>query len=141
MGSTELSPTRDYFIDKETQLTGSVVPAGYTVEGVEVRLIDGRGQQVGFDCVGEIAIRSRYLCPGYWRRPELTKAAFLPDPEGGDERVYRTGDLGRMSPDGCLVHLGRKDFHLKVMGHKVAVESYGAFSRKCCRTTWFLRPS
>ena len=116
MGCTEMGPARDYFIDRQSQVTGSVVPAGYAVEGVEVQLLDSGGQQLGFDSVGEIAFRSRYLSPGYWRRPELTKAAFLPDPEGGDERVYRTGDLGHMSPDGCLIHLGRKDFQVKIRG-------------------------
>ena len=119
MGCTEMGPARDYFIDKQTQTTDSVVPAGYAVEGVEVQLLDPGGQQVGFDSAGEIAFRSRYLSPGYWRRPELTKAAFLPDPEGGDERVYRTGDLGRILPDGCLTHLGRKDFQVKIRGHRV----------------------
>ena len=34
-------------------------------------------------------------------------------------RVYRTGDLGRMHPDGCLEHLGRRDFQAKVRGQYV----------------------
>ena len=73
------------------------------------------------DDIGEIAIRSRYLSPGYWRRPDLTAAAFRPDPAGGPERIYRTGDLGRRLPDGCLVHLGRKDFQVKIRGFRVEV--------------------
>jgi acyl carrier protein len=64
-------------------------------------------------------VRSRYLSPGYWRRPDLTQEAFLPDPAGTEARVYRTGDLGRMLPDGCLVHLGRNDFQVKVRGHRI----------------------
>ncbi|HEY6147327.1 MAG TPA: condensation domain-containing protein, partial [Thermoanaerobaculia bacterium] len=64
-------------------------------------------------------VRSEYLPPGYWRRPELTRAAFLPDPDGGNRRTYRTGDLGRLRPDGCLEHLGRKDFQVKVRGHRI----------------------
>jgi len=71
--------------------------------------------------IGEIAIRSRYGAAGYWRRPDLTQAAFLPDPAGGDERIYRTGDLGRMRSDGCLFHLGRKDFQVKIRGYRVEV--------------------
>jgi acyl carrier protein len=38
---------------------------------------------------------------------------------GGDERLYFTGDLGLMHPDGCLIHLGRKDFQVKVRGHRI----------------------
>ena len=44
---------------------------------------------------------------------------FLPDPTGADERTYLTGDLGRMLPDGCLIHMGRKDLQVKIRGYKV----------------------
>jgi acyl carrier protein len=89
------------------------------MEGCDVVLLNSDGSALGFDQIGEIAVRSRYLSPGYWRRPDLTEAAFLPDPEGGDARIYRTGDLGCMLPDGCLVHRGRKDFHVKIRGYSV----------------------
>ena len=84
-------------------------------------LLDDEGRDVGFHQIGEIAVRSRYLSPGYWCIPELTQAKFLPDPEGGGQRIYLTGDLGRMLPDGCLEHLGRKDFLVQIRGYKVDV--------------------
>jgi acyl carrier protein len=71
--------------------------------------------------MGEIAVRSRYLSPGYWRRPDLTEATFLPDPKGSDERIYLTGDVGRMLPGGLLVHHGRKDFQVKIRGYRIEV--------------------
>jgi len=96
-------------------------PVGYPVEDMEVFLIDEEGKKVGFNRVGEIAVKSRYLSPGYWRMADLTRAKFLPDPNGGDKRIYLTGDLGRMLSDGCLYHLGRKDFQVKVRGYSVEV--------------------
>jgi hypothetical protein len=84
-----------------------------------VLLLDGDGKAVGANQVGEIAVRSHYLSAGYWRRPDLTAAAFLADPEGGAARIFRTGDLGCMLPDGCLVHRGRKDSHVKIRGYSV----------------------
>ena len=119
LASAEVGSTRVYFIDKETRIHENVVPIGYPLEGCEVLLLDSDGNTVGIDKMGEIAVRSRYLSPGYWRRPDLTEAAFLPDPAGGDARIYRTGDLGCMLPDGCLVHRGRKDFHVKIRGFSV----------------------
>jgi amino acid adenylation domain-containing protein len=121
LASAEVGSTRVYFLDKETPLYANLVPIGYPLEGCEVFLLDADGNRLGFDQVGEIAVRSRYLSPGYWERPDLTEAAFLPDPEGGDARVYRTGDLGHMLPDGCLVHRGRKDFHVKIRGYSVEI--------------------
>jgi amino acid adenylation domain-containing protein len=122
MAATEMSVIRLYFFDKDTPITDNVVPVGYAVEDTEVLLLDEAGAEVGANRPGEIAIKSRYLAPGYWRQPELTQAKFLPDPKGGDERLYLTGDLGLMRPDGCLVHLGRKDFQVKIRGHRIEVD-------------------
>ena len=119
LGATETGFFRLHLIDKETPITGSLVPVGYAVDDMEVRLVNEDGQEVEVNQVGEIVVKSRYLSPGYWRRPDLTRAAFLPDPEGGSEQTYHTGDLGRMLPDGCLMHLGRKDFQVKVRGHRI----------------------
>jgi amino acid adenylation domain-containing protein len=121
MSTTETGSVCRYFVDKETEIADNVVPAGHAVEGMEILLLDDEGQTVGLNQVGEIAVRSRCLSPGYWRRPDLTRAKFLPDPEGGDKRIYLTGDLGRMRPDGCLEHLGRKDFQVKIRGYRVEV--------------------
>lgn len=119
LGGSEMGNVRVFLLDKQTEFTGSAVPAGFAMEDTEVLLLDENGQEVGPGCIGEIAIRSAYLSPGYWRRPDLTEAAFAPDPAAGSLRIYRSGDLGRLRPDGCLEHLGRKDFQVKVRGHRV----------------------
>jgi acyl-coenzyme A synthetase/AMP-(fatty) acid ligase/acyl carrier protein len=119
LACTEAGNIAHSFIDKKTEITEDVVPVGYAVEDKEVLLLDDNGKQVGFNQIGEIAVKSRYLSPGYWRRPDLTQAKFLPDPKGGDERIYLTGDLGRMHPDGCLEYMGRKDFQVKVRGYRI----------------------
>ena len=97
---------------------------GHEMTGTVHRLGDGvtadsAGRPLAVGETGEIAVRSRYLALGYWRRPDLTEASFRPDPAEGSARVYRTGDVGRLRPDGCLEFLGRKDFRLKVRGHRV----------------------
>ena len=119
MGSSETAGVGRLHIDRKTVITNDIIPVGYALEGREILILDDGGRDVGFNQVGEIAIRSRYLAPGYWHSPDLTQAKFLPDPEGGDKRIYLTGDLGRLSPDGCLQHLGRKDFQVKIRGYRV----------------------
>jgi len=117
--ANETGTIRNLFLAKSTQVEGSVVAVGHAVEDKVVLLLDERGKPVGFDSIGEIAVKSRYLSAGYWRRPDLTDAKFLPDPNGGDDRIYLTGDLGRMTPDGCLFHLGRNDLTVKIRGYRV----------------------
>jgi amino acid adenylation domain-containing protein len=121
LGATEMNIIRQYFIDRQTELSGSTAPVGYAVEDTEILLLDEAGEEVERGDVGEIAIRSRYLSPGYWRKPELTRAAFRADPAEGSQRIYLTGDLGRMLEDGCLVHLGRRDSQVKIRGHRIDV--------------------
>jgi amino acid adenylation domain-containing protein len=110
-----------YFLDHDTVVTGPGVPVGYPVVDKDVVLLDETAEEATGARVGEIGVRSRYLTPGYWGKPELTRAAFVDEDGGGSLRTYRTGDIGRVLPDGCLVHLGRKDFQVKVRGHRIEI--------------------
>jgi amino acid adenylation domain-containing protein len=121
MGMSETGTISYYFADKTTSISGDTVPTGYPAEDTELSLLDEMGREVGLNKVGEIAVRSRYLSPGYWRRADLTNAKFRPDPTGGEARTYLTGDLGWMASDGCVINVGRKDFRTKVRGYKVEV--------------------
>jgi amino acid adenylation domain-containing protein len=119
MGPTETFSIRRYFIRHDWDGNEDKVPVGYAIPDKEVLLLDDAGRQVSSGEIGEIAVRSKYLAVGYWRQPELTQSTFLLDRDGGEERLYLTGDLGVMRPDGCLIHMGRKDFQLKIRGHRV----------------------
>ena len=119
LSSTETGLLTEYVIHHNSELNADQVPVGFPAQDKEILLFDETGAKVGYNTIGEIVVRSRYLSPGYWRRPDLTKAKFKPDPEGGDKRLYFTGDLGLMLPDGCLIHKGRKDFRVKVRGYTV----------------------
>jgi acyl-coenzyme A synthetase/AMP-(fatty) acid ligase len=121
LGTTETGLICEYFVNRETQIDGSLVPVGYPVPDKQVLLLDEHGKEIEPDQVGEIAVKSRYLSDGYWRKPELTQAKFLPDSKGGDERIYLTGDLGCMLPDGRFIHMGRRDFQVQIRGYRVEV--------------------
>jgi len=121
LSATETGNICQYSIDKETEIASDIVPVGYAVEGIEILLLDEHGKEVGNDQIGAIAVRSRYLALGYWRRPDLTESKFLPDPEGGDKRIYLTGDLGRRYSDGRLEYLGRMDSRVKIRGYTVEI--------------------
>ena len=108
-----------YFFIGKNSVIEDRVPVGYPLEGNEIAILDDAGKPVAPGAVGEIAIRSAYLAAGYWRQPELTRAKFRADPRGGAARSYLTGDLGYRLADGCLVHVGRKDFQAKIRGHRV----------------------
>lgn len=119
LGATECGLVRQFFIDHATPVEDGVVPVGGPVEDMDVAVVDESGTPVPPGTTGEIAVRSRHLACGYWRRPDLDARAFSGDASDPSRRVYRTGDLGRMRADGCLEHLGRLDARARIRGHWV----------------------
>lgn len=98
------------------------IPIGRPIDGTEALLLDEAGALCAPGAVGEIHIRTAYRSLGYLNRPDLTAAAFIPNPHGDgdpDDLLYRTGDFGRLGPDGVYEFLGRKDAQLKIRGVRV----------------------
>src|SRR5919199_1248352 len=60
-GASEVASVLRYCVDKDTEISGAMVPVGYPLGDVEVLVLDGEGAAVGFNHVGEIAIKSRYI--------------------------------------------------------------------------------
>lgn len=119
-GSSESGNIARLYIDKSTEIESKTVPAGYMIPGQEVLLLDDSGNAVEAGQVGEIVVRNRHcMAYGYWRQPE-PQERFLSTP-GSDIRTFLLGDIGLMRPDGCLFVLGRKDFQVKIRGHRIEI--------------------
>lgn len=99
------------------------VPIGGPWAGVEVLVVGPDGEPVAPPDPGELWVSGPTAMSGYWRRPDLTDAAFV---EAHGRRWYRTGDLVRADADGRLVFLGRADNQVKVRGHRVELEAVDA---------------
>ena len=97
-GLSETSPVASFNHPDKVRKPGSV---GTPVEGVEMRLVDGDGNDVPPGEVGEIAIRGHNVMKGYWGKPEATAEAI---PDGW----FRTGDMGRVDSDGYYYIVDRK---------------------------------
>lgn len=69
--------------------------------GVETRIVDAGGREVGDGVAGELQVRSPTLFAGYWRQPEATAAAFTAD------GFFRTGDVAERARDGYVTLRGR----------------------------------
>jgi acyl carrier protein len=130
LSSTETNTYRVHFFGKDSQVADGALPVGYAVEDMEVLILDDSDKPLGVNKVGEIAVRSDYIFPGYWNNSALTAFVFGGDPGGATRRIYRTGDLGRLQPDGCLEYLGRKDFQLKIRGYRIQAEEVESALRR-----------
>lgn len=91
------------------------VPIGRPVPETGVVVLDG-DRAVAPGETGEICVSGTGLALGYLGRPDLTAAAFGVH---AGERIYRTGDLGRLDGEGVLYFAGRADRQVKIAGHRV----------------------
>jgi amino acid adenylation domain-containing protein len=119
LGTTETGTFALFAVDHSGVLPDGTVPAGHALDACEISLLDADARPVPDGGPGEIALTSRFLPLGYWRRAELTRAAYRPTAGRRGVRTYHTGDQGRRLDDGCLVVLGRGDQQVKIGGLRV----------------------
>jgi long-chain acyl-CoA synthetase len=99
-GLTETSPLITLVAPEHAEAKiGSI---GRAVPGVEVKIVDDNGNDLGVEEPGEIITRGPHVMKGYFRRPEATA-----------ERIRKgwlhTGDVGKRGADVYFYHLGRRD--------------------------------
>ncbi|WP_030785084.1 non-ribosomal peptide synthetase [Streptomyces sp. NRRL S-920] len=104
------------------------VPIGRPMDHAEVLVLDENLTPVPVGVPGEIYIGGTSLARGYLGAPAATAERFVPhpfSPEPG-RRVYRSGDLACVGPDGLIRYLGRMDDQIKVNGVRAEPEEIRA---------------
>ena len=96
-------------------------PIGKPIYNTQIYLLDRHFEPVPVGVSGEVYIGGVSLARAYFNRPDLTAAAFVPNPfsDTPGARLYRTGDLARYLPGGTLEFLGRIDQQVKVRGYRI----------------------
>ena len=109
------------------------IPIGRSIEGTELIVADALGRPVPTGEKGEICVAGPGVVEGYWERPSLTRNRFFTrDGWGGEtQRIYRTGDIGAVSPSGELMFCGRNDHQVKVRGHRVELPALESLILNC----------
>ena len=98
------------------------VTIGRPLRHVQMFVVDPAMRSVPAGMVGEICIGGAGVAIGYWNRPALTAEKFVvadPNRSGMPQRLYRTGDQGRLLADGSIEFLGRRDQQIKLNGFRI----------------------
>lgn len=103
-------------IDREA-IAANTPSVGRPLRGWKVRVVDDDLADLPVGRDGEILVGGAGLAIGYVGRPDLTAERFVTDADG--ERWYRSGDRGRLRPDGELEHYGRIDRQIQLRGHRI----------------------
>ena len=120
-GATECSSNATCYDARDTPPGAIRVPIGRPLDNVRVHVLDAELRPVPPDTPGEMCVSGACLARGYLNLPDLTSLRFVPNPFAtpGHERLYRTGDVALVRPDGALELIGRTDDQVKVRGFRV----------------------
>jgi amino acid adenylation domain-containing protein len=94
---------------------------GRAIANTRIYLLDEQLEPAPRGTPGEIYIAGPSLARGYHNRPDLTSEKFITNPFSAEPgaRLYKTGDLGRLLPDGQIAFLGRADDQIKIRGYRI----------------------
>lgn len=108
-----------YRIDNAEPLDDGTYPVGKAIKGAEVKILDKHLQEVPDGEIGEICILGEGVSRGYIGNPPEQKNFVMLD---DGTRMYRSGDLGYLMPDGNIAFLHRKDKQVMILGKRVEPE-------------------
>ncbi|MDF5729977.1 MAG: amino acid adenylation domain-containing protein, partial [Rhizonema sp. PD38] len=99
----------------------TAVPIGRVIANTQMYVLNSYRQPVPIGVRGELYIGGFGLARGYLNRPELTAEKFIPNPFSNqpNARLYKTGDLACILPDGNIEFLGRIDHQVKLRGYRI----------------------
>ncbi len=119
-GPTEASDSiTHYVIERPPRLAS--IPVGRPVQNLRVYIVDADMNLCPVGVKGEICVAGVGVGRGYIFDEERTRAVFAEDPfqQARGVRLYHTGDIGCYAPDGNILFFGRKDFQVKIRGHRI----------------------
>ncbi len=111
--ATIISTTYQYDIEKKynyRNIIGSPLPNVYIV------ICDKFGNTLPRGCIGEIVIGGDSVANGYINVEAREQATFT---NLNGKRVYKSGDLGRLTFDSKIEYYGREDTQVKLRGFRI----------------------
>jgi amino acid adenylation domain-containing protein len=94
---------------------------GVPIPDLQLYLLNDDRKHVPAGEVGEIYVGGAGVARGYLNRPELNAERFVGDTFSAipGARLYKSGDLGRLLPDGEMEYVGRGDAQVKIQGYRI----------------------
>ncbi len=132
-GSTEATDGATYYkIDRDFEDTDTL-PIGIPYPNTQILILDENNKPIDKDGIGELCIKGPSLSFGYYKNPEKTDEVFVQNPlnDNYPEKIYRMGDLVRYNEYGELIYVGRADFQIQHMGHRVELGEIETAANSC----------
>jgi amino acid adenylation domain-containing protein len=126
-GPTETTVYATYYPIDAIDETRVTIPIGKPLSNTTVYILNKELNVVPVGAVGELYIGGEGVARGYLNRPELTAERFFVSSYRSyrsyrtysSKKLYKTGDLVRMFPDGNIEFIGRVDRQVKIRGFRI----------------------
>ncbi|CAM3987833.1 non-ribosomal peptide synthetase [Mesobacillus zeae] len=109
---------------------GEKLTIGTPISNTKVYIVNSHQRLAPTGTVGELCIAGDGLARGYMNLPSLTAEKFIENPYVSNERMYKTGDLARWTPQGTIEYIGRIDHQIKIRGYRIELGEIDAVLRK-----------
>ncbi|KAM0543838.1 hypothetical protein ACHAPJ_012075 [Fusarium lateritium] len=119
-----------YKRDKDMEVLEEMdrIPCGYSLPNYYTYVVDDNMHPMPAGMPGQVRLGGAGVSLGYWKNPELTARQFVKNPfateddkRRGWDRLYLTGDIGHLQPDGAMVfhHRVAGDTQVKIRGLRI----------------------
>lgn len=93
------------------------VPIGYPIDNTQILILNKNLELLPLGCIGEMYISGNGLSIGYTDEKK-TRESFIENPFSTG-KLYKTGDLAILHPNGVMEYLGRSNFQVKLNGYRI----------------------
>ncbi|GGX08656.1 non-ribosomal peptide synthase/polyketide synthase [Aquimarina muelleri] len=118
-GITETTVHATYKEIGAYEIENNISNIGTPIPTLTMYIFDKNRKLTPKGCIGELYVGGPGVAKGYLNREELTKERFIQNPYNPEERLYRSGDLARMTTNGELEYIGRIDHQVKIRGFRI----------------------
>ncbi|WP_052451142.1 non-ribosomal peptide synthetase, partial [Pseudomonas batumici] len=118
-GITETCVHVTYKAIDAADIAAGISNVGRPIPTTVAYVLDAQQRLLPIGVAGEICVGGLGVGRGYLNRPQLSAERFIADPLRPGERLYRSGDLGKLLDNGEIIHLGRMDAQVKIRGFRI----------------------
>lgn len=121
-GITEITVHGTFKEITSNEMESSISNIGVPIPTLSMYVLDEKLENVEQGEIGELYVAGVGVARGYLHRSELTNERFIKVPRYENKRLYKSGDLVRYLDNGEIEYIGRKDFQVKIRGHRVELK-------------------
>ncbi|WP_191488524.1 non-ribosomal peptide synthetase [Pseudomonas sp. FEN] len=118
-GITETCVHVTYKAIDAADIAAGISNVGQPIPTTVAYILDAQQRLLPIGVAGEICVGGLGVGRGYLNRAQLSAERFIADPLRPGERLYRSGDLGKLLDNGEIIHLGRMDAQVKIRGFRI----------------------